>query len=447
MGRLFWKFFVAFWLASMMVGLCSFGLTWLWRWLEPSGQQSYEAERMVLSLNNTAAVLGKADPAGARALLDSLARQEIKPTIYAVDETGQELLQRPLPDKGTFDWRHATDTDYSRVVQAPSGHRYVLFAQPAEAQAVLSKSRPAPPPFIIPLFVVLIVSLGIAGRLARHFSQPIRNLRAAIHSMAEGKLDTRVATPPPEHCDEISELGADFNRMALRLQHLVGAQQRLLHDVSHELRSPLARLQAAIGLARQKPDVNSLELMLDRIERESGRLNSLVGELLTLARLESGAGNIKRETVDLVELVAAIADDARFEAESSDRQLDLIGDGEFVTEVGADLLYRAFENVIRNAVKFTAPGTTVTVRLHAGPERFSLEVADRGPGVSEADLTGIFEPFRRTGDTGVEGFGLGLAITQRAVESHGGSISAKARDGGGLMVHIELPKTGATAAP
>ncbi|HEY9104224.1 HAMP domain-containing sensor histidine kinase [Chitinimonas sp.] len=444
MGRLFWKFFVAFWLASVLVGFSIFGLTWLLRWLEPDGKQSYEAERMVLALNSTAAVLGQADVAGARALLGSLVQQGVKPEIYVVDESGRELLGRTLPAADRRDWRLVGDNSYTRVVQ-PSGHRYVVFARQSEAEAALSKARPMPPPAAIPWIVVLLVSLGIAWRLARHFSRPIRSLRSAIRSMAEGKLDTRVAPIHPRHEDEISELGHDFNRMAQRLQQLVGAQQRLLHDVSHELRSPLARLQAAIGLARQRPDIASLELMLERIERESGRLDSLVGELLTLARLESGAGQIVRETVDLVELVTAIADDARFEAESNERQLVLEGSGEFVTFVGAELLYRAFENVIRNAVKFTQAGSCVTVRLHAGAERFTLEVLDRGPGVDPGLLEDIFQPFHRAGAGGVEGFGLGLAIAQRAVQTHGGEIGASLRDGGGLAVQISLPRTPAPA--
>lgn len=444
MGRLFWKFFVAFWLASVLVGFSIFGLTWLLRWLEPDGKQSYEAERMVLTLNSTAAMLGHADEAAARTLLESLVSQAVKPVIYAVDETGRELLGRTLPATDQLDWRHVGENSYTRVVEQPH-HRYVVFARQSEAEAALSKARPMPPPAAIPWIVVLLVSLGIAWKLARHFSRPIHSLRSAIRSMAEGRLDTRVAPVHPRHEDEISELGHDFNRMAQRLQQLVGAQQRLLHDVSHELRSPLARLQAAIGLARQKPDVASLELMLERIERESGRLDSLVGELLTLARLESGAGQITRETVDLVELVAAIADDARFEAESNGRQLSLEGDGEFVTFVGAELLYRAFENVIRNAVKFTQAGTGVTIRLHAGPERFTLEVLDRGPGVDAGLLDDIFQPFHRAGAGGVEGFGLGLAIAQRAVQTHGGEISAQVREGGGLVVSIGLPRTAAPA--
>ena len=182
-------------------------------------------------------------------------------------------------------------------------------------------------------------------------AKPIRILRWAFRAAAEGKLNTRVQPLIGRRRDEIADLVRDFDRMAHQLQKQMGAQQRLLHDISHELRSPLARLQAAIGLARLNP--RRIDMTLSRIEHESVRLDSLVTEVLTLARLETGVCGASLELVDLVELLTMIVDDAAFEAQAQGREVQLIGDGEFVIECRAELLYRSFENVIRNAVKYT----------------------------------------------------------------------------------------------
>lgn len=274
--------------------------------------------------------------------------------------------------------------------------------------------------------------------LAWHLSKPIRHLRWALGAVASGKLETRVRPLMAGRRDEISDLGQDFDRMAQHLQSLIGAQRRLLHDVSHELRSPLARLQAAIGLVRQDPA--RLEASLDRIEREAMRLDELVGQLLTIARLDAGVRDAREECIDLVDLAAAIADDARFEAQAQGRELSFEGVGDAALVVRGELIQRAFENVIRNGVKYTGEGSMVEVWAGAEAGRFVLRVADRGPGVPEADLEAIFEPFYRgLNGQATSGFGLGLAIAKRAVVAHGGHILAANRVGGGLMVEIRLP--------
>jgi two-component system OmpR family sensor kinase len=288
-----------------------------------------------------------------------------------------------------------------------------------------------------------VVSLVFGAALAWYVARPIRHLRAAFASLSAGHLETRVAPLMGRRRDEVADLGRHFDEMARRIQSLVGAQRTLLHEVSHELRSPLARLQAATGLARQNPQ--KLESSLERIEQETERLDDLVGQLLTLSRLEAGVADASRtrlETTDLVDLVASIAADARFEAESCGKDVVFSSDGETTADVRAELVGRAVENVIRNAVKFTAPGTAVEVT--AGPEdaggTFLVRVADRGPGVAEADLDAIFEPFYRgvAGSSG-PGFGLGLAIARRAIAAHGGRVDARNRPGGGLEVEIRLP--------
>ena len=295
---------------------------------------------------------------------------------------------------------------------------------------------------IEPIIGGLLASLVSAALIAWYVAKPVRSLKAAIEAASDGNLQSGIAGAIGSRHDELADLGRDFDRMATRLRSLIDSQQRLLHDVSHEMRSPLARVQAAIGLARQEPAYASTAM--ERIERESMRMDALVDGLLTLSRLRAGFSGSMDERIDLDELVAAIADDASFEAEAKGRKLILSVDGGSAQVRGnAELLRRGVENVVRNAVKYTPEGGSVTVQAQAtrGSRRASVTVLDEGPGVPEADLAGIFEPFFRGSRTmSQDGHGLGLAIAKRAVEAHDGSIQASNRPGGGLCVRIELPR-------
>jgi signal transduction histidine kinase len=237
--------------------------------------------------------------------------------------------------------------------------------------------------------------------------------------------------------DELAELGHDFDRMSAQLRTLMEGQRRLLHDVSHELRSPLARLQAAIGLAHQQPD--KIQASLERIERESVRMDRLVGELLTLSRLEATNALLATEPVDLVEMIDQIADDARFEAGA---RIDVDAPVPVTVRGAPDLLWSAVENIVRNAVKHGGANGAVEVALHPDDGTAHIEVLDRGPGIAEEHLGEIFEPFFRSNPTlnNVDGHGLGLAIAKRVVETHGGRITAANRTGGGLRMTITLPR-------
>jgi len=239
----------------------------------------------------------------------------------------------------------------------------------------------------------------------------------------------------------------DFDRMAERLETLVDSQSRLLKDVSHELRSPLARLSVALGLARQR-QTPEIEAQLDRIELEADRLNQLIQRLLTIARLESGADGLRKTSLSLRELVEQVAHDAEYENAGRQCRVTADGEDEFLMEGDPDLLRSAVENVVRNATRYTAPGTTVEAKLardkSAKGEEMVLRVYDSGPGVPAASLTKIFEPFYRADDarnrqTG--GAGLGLSIADRAIRLHGGRVSASNRKEGGLEVEIRVPVT------
>jgi signal transduction histidine kinase len=291
----------------------------------------------------------------------------------------------------------------------------------------------------VPIAAATAASLLFAVLLAWYFSRPIRALRQAFDAAAHGDLAPRFANDGGKVGDELNDLGRDFDRMTARLRSLMDGQTRLLHDVSHELRSPLARLQAAIGLAHQQPEKWSASM--ERIERESVRMDKLVGELLTLARLEAGAIKASQEEISMADLLDQIADDAHYEAASQHRSVLLEGEADMQVIGQPDLLGRAIENVVRNAIKHSPEGGEVQLQARALPEanQLLIRVLDRGPGVAPADLDTIFQPFFRSSSASTEGHGLGLAIAQHVIEAHGGSIKASNRAGGGLCVEMILP--------
>ncbi|TKC86814.1 HAMP domain-containing histidine kinase [Trinickia terrae] len=312
--------------------------------------------------------------------------------------------------------------------------------------------------FLIPLLAGATVSVPIAFGIAWHISKPVRHLSQALRDAALARFDVRVLPALGSRRDEFAYLAQEFDEMAARLQQAAMQQRQLFHDVSHELRSPLARIQAAIGLMQQDPQ--SAAAMAERISRETERLDQFIEELLTLHKLEAGAMNPARERVDVVELLADIVQDAAFEAQARGCVVTLDALDSFVAEVAGEPLYRAFENVVRNAVKYTAPDTTVEVRARTLPTPddgagwLEVSVSDRGPGVPAESCEEIFEPFRRFESherdgvmRAVPGTGLGLAIARRALELHGGDIRAVPREGGGLVVIARLPGSAATARP
>lgn len=440
MGRLFWKFFFAFWLALLAASGGVGAAVWLHQQtLDERGQELASGPRAAFLVNATAATLRHGGIEALRSLLEEWNTRQGGAHVYVVDNAGRELLSRAISAEALAQARRLAQEDSEqRIARLESvDQRQYLFFIPNQSD--IARHGPPPSP-LLPISIGILASLGFSALLAWYLAKPIRHLRSAFDAAAAGKLDTRIGPRMGRRRDEIADLGRDFDRMAGQLQILVGSQRRLLHDVSHELRSPLARLQAAIGLARQQPEKRAASL--DRIEREAGRLDELVGELLTLSRLEAGMSGAVDEEIDLVELVAGIADDARFEAEAHGRRVRFYGEGEVLVKVRAELLHRAFENVIRNAVKYTREGTAVEVRVErqTAPDRLIVTVDDRGPGVPESDLPAIFEPFFR-GGAGVKtaGFGLGLAIARRAIEAHGGSIRALNHPSGGLQIEIILP--------
>jgi two-component system sensor histidine kinase CpxA len=299
----------------------------------------------------------------------------------------------------------------------------------------------------LPLVIAALVSALICLLLSRYLTLPLERLRRTTQRFAAGDLSQRVAPTLGRRRDEIADLAIAFDRMAERLEKVFGAQRQLLRDASHELRSPLARLQAALGLARQR-GAGAAAKELDRIERETERLNELIGRLLSLSRLEAGVDSAALEPVNLQELLHMLADDARFEAEAHGCRVELHAPGAATVMANPLWLHSALENVVRNAVRYTHAGTAIEITLRDDPERprwVAVQVRDHGPGVPESDLARLFEPFVRVGearDRASGGYGLGLAIAERAVRLFGGEIAARNEPGGGLSVVIRLPRAG-----
>jgi two-component system sensor histidine kinase CpxA len=309
-----------------------------------------------------------------------------------------------------------------------------------------------------------IALLGTAGLvcygLARHFAAPVRRLRAVARRFASGDLKARVGGDPLlKRRDEVAELGRDFDDMAQRIEQLINRQEQLLQwqrrlfgDISHELRSPLTRLALASGLLQRKVGDDAKPL-LNRIDRESERLNTLIGHLLTLARLDVTPETIQMESVDLNGVLQDVVDDAAFEASSRNVGIEFTACDTCVIQGAPNLLCSAFENVLRNAIRYTAAGTSVIVELQCTAKLVSVTVSDHGPGVPEADLPHIFEPFYRVAearDRQSGGSGLGLAIVERTLRLHGGSVEALNRPRGGLSICMSLPAsrlTNPVAAP
>jgi two-component system OmpR family sensor kinase len=290
------------------------------------------------------------------------------------------------------------------------------------------------------IIATLAASIVTALLLAWYVAKPIRSLRGAFEAVAAGDLNRRIAVQIGARNDELADLGRDFNRMASRLQVSMDGQRRLLHDVSHELRSPLARLQAAVGIMRQKPEQPAD--MITRIEDETARIDRLVGELLTLSRLEAGELVGVEEEVDMHDLVAEVVRDANFEAQAQGRQVIWDERGSATLLGRPELLHSAIENVIRNSLKHAPESRSIWIETTSDSvrRRYTLQVLDEGRGIPAGELPNLFAPFARgVNAASADGYGLGLAIARRCVEAHGGTIRADNRPAGGLCVEIVLP--------
>jgi two-component system OmpR family sensor kinase len=452
MRSLFWRIFLSLWLGSTVLMI---GTSLLIAAIAEREVPEQVLDRVgTLLRGNAHNLLQLYTRVDDREFAEAVAafEKEYALAVYFVDDSGRELLDRRLPAElrdfdRTFSRQGKTLTIggplrggaliFGERMRAPDGREYRAIG------SALGPPLPSINLILGAMLAPLLFSVVLAGFFsalsARYLVVPIDDLRRATRQLAAGDLDSRVGAALRERSDEFGALAADFDRMADRIGALIGTQRQLMFDLSHELRSPLARLRVALELMRDEPR----PALLDRMERDADRMDILIGELLLLARLESPESELPQARIDLAELLTDIVEDARLEIAGQPRALHLDIGGNVATTVVGDreLLLRAIENVIRNAVQHTPENADVHVILGHDDGGARIRVIDGGEGISAETMAGMFAPFAR-GDSPRQrqGNGLGLAIARAAVQRHGGGISIAARDDrNGTVVDIRLP--------
>ena len=457
MTSLYWRIFLSFWLALalILVGTVSvvvngeqqrrFSQTWIQRGeLYAQATQAFESSG--------------AD--GLRQWLKGMRRADIAALTFIVDSSGNEMFGRSVPDylrdspermaaaKNNVLHPTARGTGGPLVLVGPDGKPFHVIIGPLRSGPHLFGELEMPAVSTATLLIALVVSAVICFFLARYLVAPVDQLRRATRQIASGDLDVRVSPKLKGRHDELGLLASDLDTMSERVRNLLELKQQLLRDVSHELRSPLARLQLALSLARRQ-ESSGVDRHLARIACEADRLEELIARTLKLARLERPMQGFESARLDVAELLTNIVGDVGIEAEAhgcgvvldTQRPLPVNGDPE--------LLRSALENVIRNAVRYSPAASKVGIDAKRTDGCIEVVVTDSGPGVPEKDLELIFEPFYRVDaarNRAVGGDGLGLAIAARAVGIHGGRIQARNLESGGLAVHLSLPALEATPA-
>ncbi len=437
MHGLLLRIFLSFWLVIVLIVLSAATAGFLYAERARTSLQSFEVSDAMLEASESLRTRGRAGLVEWLAGLPSVTAS----LVFIIDDRGRDLLDRripppvelslrrfgnpatrPPPPRGNGNLRPARP--FAELV-GPDGERFTLIVLPpqnAVGRWVAERSRLS---FIV---IALLASGGVSYLLARAISGPIRRFRDSTIAIAGGDLDTRIDERIEQRRDEIGGLAQDFNRMARKLQIAWQRQSELTSNVSHELRSPLARLKIALELARRKtgeiPE-------LDRIDVETAKLDVLIGQLLTLSKLDSGRGDA--ENVDLSELVSAVFEDVRFEFTDLDIKFDSAAG--VVVHGYPHALRSAVENVLRNAALHGRE--SVQLKLAAESASVLIVVSDEGGGVPDDALKRLFDAFYRVAG-GSTGTGLGLAIAARAIAMHGGTITAR-NDEKGLVVEMRLP--------
>jgi len=447
-GRLFWKILLGFWITLIAITQVLWLLFTFYNHHERP--ESGIAQRYASMQVNTAAV---ALQGGGLPALDEVINHwsdgdkqllTVEPVVVSDDDDSQD--NKPVHSYG----RRGVTPNFVTSVQGPDGQSYRLtynvekliaeYAPKHRSQRFLN----IPPPF---LWMGGVGGLLFSAVLAFNLTRPMLQMRKAFDRVAQGDLSVRLYASMAKRHDEISVVARDFDSMVERLQVLVKAREELLHDVSHELRSPLARLQLAIGLARQNP--SNVESSLTRIDHEAGRLDKMIGELLVLSRTQNSSIP-DEEYFDLLGLVEAVVFDARYEAQIPEVEIELnVKDAEqqdYTVKGNAELMRRAIDNVVRNALRFSGRGQKVSVTLTSSEHVLKVDVADQGPGVEEDKLSSIFDPFVRVkSPLSGKGYGLGLAITKKVVVAHKGKVDAHNGASGGLVISLQVPHWKVTA--
>ncbi len=443
--RLFWKIFLPFWVAqALLLGVLYLRVHYRitsehpW-WIQP------ERREMPVLANLAAQQFEQQGQPGLSQMLESLSLPT-RSRFWLLDANGRELSGRPLPEQIV---RAAAAADRKEGLYSSYEANVLAARATTDRGRYLLVAEMTPPPLRerIPGDLLWTLKLGTIFSalmclvIAHYLTKPIERLRDATHELARGNLDIRAGENLGNRHDEIAELVRDFDTMAGELRTQIQSERNLLSGVSHELRSPIARIRLALALARDASDEERAE-MLNRIEQDTIQLDSMLEQILAVARLESGQQQPKFEQLTLNEIIDDVLDDAKFEAAATGAEISYRPGAEVKVNGDPGLLRSAIENVVRNAIFYSGETGKIEVRLDKANAEAVVSVRDNGPGVPESALPLLFKPFYRVDDsrgTNTGGMGLGLAIVRNAVAVHGGSVSAKNVSPHGLEVELRLP--------
>ena len=446
MHSLFLRIFLLFLLAMTLIVGSSIATTFT---IASRENEAFEYQRRPSVAIQASEVLGRGGVNALKSWLEENKNTVVDRQLFVIGPDGQDILGRRLPESATrrfeFINREPVPGNFrpSRAapqIVAPDGSIYTVVTTPRRPSIFGALSLPAISLTI--LGIALVVSALTSWWLAEHLTAPIRRIQAGARALASENLDVRVSAGLEGRKDELAVLARDFDAMADQLRANRSATTQLLRDISHELRSPLARMRVALGLARQPP--TDLTRQLDRLEREIERLDAMISQVLKLARLHGTDALLERERFELDDVIEEVVRDANFEGAVKNCQIALRGAANNAVLGSRELLRSAIENVLRNAVRYSPNDTTVEMQIARASRGLEIVIRDHGPGVPAADLERIFEPFYRVAesrDRDSGGEGIGLAITSQVMKAHGGSARALNANSGGLEVRLSLPET------
>lgn len=434
---IFWKIFLSFWAAMLLISqVMTFAIGLLWE------NSRIDEHKKAIRQHKAETALSIYESGGDKALNKWLQkpRHHKQNNFFLADANNNttDVLGRLLPSKP---WANVQLLNGSN-----NNYKYISINKSND----LSPEQLSPqgwqlPPKIqaIAIFLSIFVTGIISYALAKNITSPIRQLQQATRKISSGNLTVRVSSIIGNRKDELGELSSDFDRMAEQIEELIITQQRMMQDVSHELRSPLTRLQIALELAR-KVTGKTATIEHDRIENEANRLEDLISQIMSLVRMEHHQKTLHKENISLANMLNQIIIDANFEAKLDDKSVKLTVQTDSCININQALIYSALENIIRNAIKYTSKQTCVNVSLMVEHNMAVIIVTDYGAGVAESALPYLFKPFYRESDArdrASGGYGLGLAIADRAIKLHRGTINATNIEHGGLSITIKLPLT------
>lgn len=444
MRSLFWRIFASFWLAialvaglSMLLGRMLNQDAWLL-------SQHPALERFAEKWTQRYESQG---PRAAQALLEQRKRK-FRIDIQVLDDSGQPLVEGTFPPRAAaFEARHRNEKRLpwrrlsAEYTSPQSGETYLLIYRiPLPEIAAWQRDSLLWP--LSALGIAMLVLTLFSLWLTLSITRPLNRLRGAVHDLGQTAYQQNSLAKLAERRDELGVLAADFNRMGERVQGLISSQRQLLRDVSHELRSPLARLRIALALT-ERADAATREGYWPRLSQECDRLEALISEILTLARLDAEPG--AAQPINLDELLHKLQEDARLDA--PEQQIEIQLESGLQLNGWPDMLQRALDNLLRNALRFNPTGQAIKISARREGEQLCLSVRDHGPGAALEHLSRLGEPFFRAPGQTSSGHGLGLAIARRAAERHGGQLELSNHAQGGFVATLRVPLTQPQARP